>query len=325
MTRKHLLPLAVALTVVALLVCAGPQAQAAEPHHHYTIKVMPRAARPDGQAIHPNVTLALNGVQQSFVGTPYSDPQVSSNVLNSDSTEVWPCFGSYDGSTPSTENPDCEFFKDTNYSGLSPAFTVGLPTGAGVLGIPSYTWSLADCDATSSTTLPCGQTATWYEDNSNDSTDDLLYEIEVVQGTSVIADSGLIDFCGGTGCLNGNGVGVGNPYGGLSPAADVVIYGDQNFGTMGVTGKNNGNCDASFNYPVTSNPAGGEFGIAANKTCVAPVAGVATITATTELATPTYKLDSAKNCATAGVSSPCYTVTFAKKYSVLQKWTINLE
>jgi hypothetical protein len=314
MTRKHLLPLAVALTVVALLVCAGPQAQAAEPHHHYTIKVMPRAARPDGQAIHPNVTLALNGVQQSFVGTPYSDPQVSSNPFDSDAagSEVWPCFGSYDGTTASTANPDCEYFEDSFYSPKN----VYIPTNAAVLGTPSYTWSLADCDATSSTTLPCGQTNTWYEDNSNDSTDELLYIIEVTQGTAVIADSGTVDFGP-------------NVYGGLSPAADVVIYGDQNFGTMGETGENNGNCEASFGYPLATNAnPGSVYTVQANKTCVAPVAGLAKLTATTEIASPAYTAltrGTGGNGQTCTKTAPCYDVKYTVKYKLAQSWDINLE
>lgn len=83
--------------------------------------------------------------------------------------------------------------------------------------------------------IPCDQTETFYEDDTGDSTDDLLYSVVVEQGTSVIADSGTIDFGP-------------NPCGG-SPAV-VVFTGDANFGTLGVTGKNNGNCDADFNYPT---------------------------------------------------------------------------
>jgi hypothetical protein len=57
-------------------------------------------------------------------------------------------------------------------------------------------------------------------------TDDLLYRVEVVQGTNVIYDSGTIDFGP-------------NPFGGLTPPADVIFSGDTNFGTLGETGKNN--------------------------------------------------------------------------------------
>jgi len=43
---------------------------------------------------------------------------------------------------------------------------------------------------------PCGQTESWYENDSNDTsaTDELLYEIEANAGTAVIADSGEVDF-----------------------------------------------------------------------------------------------------------------------------------
>jgi hypothetical protein len=302
------------MTVVALLVCAGPQAQAAEPHHHYQIKVIPKAARPGSEAIHSNLANGLYGVSQGFVGTPYSDPQVSANPFDSDpdESEVWPCFGSYDGSTSSTANPDCEYFEDSFYSPK----TVYIPTNAAVLGTPSYTWSLADCDASSSTVLPCGQTNTWYEDDSNDSTDELLYIIEVTQGSSVIADSGTVDFGP-------------NVYGGLSPAADVVIYGDQNFGTMGETGENNGNCEADYGYPLASaaNP-GSTYVVQANKTCVAPVAGLAKLTATTEVATPAYTAltkGTGGNGQTCTKTAPCYDVKWTIKYKVAQSWDINLQ
>jgi len=56
---------------------------------------------------------------------------------------------------------------------------------------------LPDCDGTtngttSTTYIPCGQAEIWYEDDSDDATDDLLLTVEVVQGTSVIYDTGTI-------------------------------------------------------------------------------------------------------------------------------------
>jgi hypothetical protein len=48
---------------------------------------------------------------------------------------------------------------------------------------------------------------------------------------------------------------------------DITIYGDQNLGTAGVTGENNGNCEADFNYPI----AGANF---------APIASIAQTGAT---------------------------------------------
>ncbi len=107
---------------------------------------------------------------------------------------------------------------------------------------------------------------------------------------------------------------------------DVVIFGDQGFGTIGVhTGPNNGECLTSFNYPLTSPVSPGTpYGIAAGKTCVNPRPGLVTFTATTELGAPTYtKSTNPKTCGT--VTPPCYTVTYTKKYSVTQKWNIWLQ
>ena len=137
-----------------------------------------------------------------------------------------------------------------------------------------------------------------------------------MQGSTVIADSGTIDF--GT-----------NPYGGLTPPGDIVIYGDQNFGTEGETGENNGNCDPSFAYPLATaaNP-GTVYGIAANKTCGAAVSGPVTITATTELATPTYVADTkgtGGNGQTCTKTAPCYTVKYTSKFKLSQKFIINLQ
>jgi hypothetical protein len=267
------------LVIVAFLAC-GQQALAAENQHHWQIKVVPRV---HSDAIHANsVTAALYPGEAAFAGTAYP-------TVNSDGLDLWPCFG--DTATPNTDCPTIG----------NPSIT--FPTGGVVLGAPSYTWSLEACNATSTSTPVCGQTETWYEDDSNDSTDDLTYEIEVTQGSKVIADSGVVDFGP-------------NVYGGLSPAANVIIYGDQNFGTMGETGKNNGNCTPDLNYPTASDPAGELFIIAANKTCVAPVAGVATLSATTSVATPKYKLDT---------KTGTYTVTYTVKYKATQKWNIDLQ
>ena len=280
MTKSRLFLVVASLVIVAFFVC-GQQALAAENQHHWQIKVVPRVH--SGVDIRSNsVPAALYAGEMAFVATAYP-------TVNSDGSDLWPCFGN-----TSTPNTDCPTIGN-------PSIT--FPTGGVVLGAPSYTWSLDACNATSTSTPVCGQTNSWYEDDTNDSTDDLTYEIEVTQGSKIIADSGLVDFGP-------------NVYGGLSPAANVIIYGDQNFGTMGETGKNNGNCDADYNYPTTSDPAGELFVIAANKTCVAPVAGVATLSATTSVATPKYKLNP---------KTGTYTVTYTVKYKVTQKWNINLQ
>jgi hypothetical protein len=279
-------------TVLALIiaVCGFGQPMFAQATPHFTVKAVPNAqpgqSKVNPQAITPN----LYPTWAAFAFTDYP-------TLNSDSTDIWPCFG--DSSSP---NPDCPTIGN-------PSIT--FPTGGVAVGSPSYTWSLSNCDATSTSTLPCGQTESWYEDDSNDSTDFLIYSITAQQGTSYIADSGTVVFGP-------------NTFGGLSPAANVIIYGDQNFGTMGQTGKNNGNCTADINYPLASNSYPGVYVIAAGKTCVAPVAGVVNFTALTEVATPKYtKSTSPTVCGSVG--PPCYTVKFTKKFSTTQKWSINLQ
>jgi hypothetical protein len=225
------------------------------------------------------VIAGLYATEAAFVATDLP-------TTNTDGSDLWPCFGD-----TSSANPDCPTIG---------APSVTFPTGGVALGAPSYTWSLSACNGTTNGNVLCGQTNSWYEDDSGDSTDDLTYEIEVTQGENIIADSGLVDFGP-------------NTFGGLSPAANVIIYGDQNFGTLGETGKNNGNCDADFNYPSPELP--GVFVIAAGKTCVDPVAGPVKFTATTSVQTATFTT-SAK-----GVT----TVKYKLKYKVKQTWTITLQ
>ncbi|MGA9642853.1 MAG: hypothetical protein WBQ72_15765 [Terriglobales bacterium] len=265
-----------AVFVLIIAFCAFGQLALAQ-NHHYQIKVIPRAnsnhaAGPSG------ITAGLYGLTAAFTATPVP------YGFNSDGSDLWPCPGG--GLT------DCPTIGDP---------TITFPAGGWALGNPSYQWSLSGCDGTTNGNVPCGQTETFYEDQSGDSTDDLTYLIEVTQGSKVIADSGIVDF--GT-----------NPYGGLSPAADVIIYGDQNFGTLGQTGKNNGNCEANYNYPGEGAPPTGLFVVAANKTCSDPVAGAATLTATTSVSHPVWTNKK-------GV----YTVKYTVKYSVKQSWTINLQ
>jgi len=269
------------LVIVCCFVCGQAVAQE---KHHWQIKVVPRAAN---QGPRPQATLADNlyGLSQVFVTTPAGFP------LNTDGSELWPCFGD-----TSSANPDCPSIGNPSQV---------LPTGGVVLGGPQYVWSLAACDGTNNSGAPCGQTETFYEDDTNDTSpnDDLTYLIVAtqVQGgkTVTLADSGTVDFGP-------------NPFGGASPAADVIISGDQTFGSDGAPGKNNGNCEADFNYPSPVLP--GVFVIQANKTCVDPIAGPVTLTATTEVATAVF---TTKGSVT--------TVKYTKKFSVAQKWTINLQ
>lgn len=304
MTKSRLFQGLASLAIVVFFVC-GQQALAEE-NHHWQIKLVPRV-NANGNAAHPEATPANNlyGLQAAFTE---GYPTIGANA---DGSDIWPCFGSSSG------NPDCPTIGDP---------TITFPSGAAALGAPAYVWLLnnpgsngygcdSDTNGTSNTSyLPCGQTETWYEDDSNDSTAELLYSIVATQGSTVIADSGTVDFGP-------------NPFGGLTPPADVIIYGDQNFGTWpgAGSGPNNGNCTADVNYPLASaaNP-GVTYVVEAGKTCGNPVAGAVNLEAITELGVPKYtKSTSPTVCGSVG--PPCYTVKWTKKYSVTQKWTIFFE
>jgi len=296
------------IAIVALLVCG--QAIAADNSHHYTIKIVPRTTQQDNFDLSPaNPAADLYALAQYFAATPQPFG------TNTDGTELWPCFGSYSSASgTSSENPDCPTIGD-------PA--QGFPVGGVVIGIPAYQFPLAACNATSTSAAACGNTETWYEDDTGDSTDDLTYLIVATQGSTTIADSGTVDF--GPNALGNAG----------SIPIQVIISGDQNFGTQGQTGgANNGNCEADFDYPLASEPPPfpGTYVIAAGKTCGVAGAGAVTITATTTLSTPSYtKETTAAKCTPivngangTVVGPPCWTtkLTATKPHTVTQKWTI---
>jgi hypothetical protein len=291
---KRIFQVAVVVLVVAF--CFGQMALA-ENVPHYKVTVVPSTAHRTG--VHSNAadTNNLYALWSAFAGGPeasYASP------FNTDGYEIWPCFG---GGTAA--NTDCPSIGNP---------TQDFATTGVVVGAPFFTWPLSFCDQTTTTALPCGQTETWYEDDSADTTDDLLYSIVAQQGTSYIVDSGQLDLVGP------------NPYGAYgNPGVVVIISGDQGFGTMGQTGVNNGNCFGNYNYPLTSNSNPGvTYAIASGKTCVAPVSGLVTFTAITELGLPKYtKSTSGTVCGVVG--TPCYTVKFTKKKSITQKWTIWLD
>jgi len=266
----------------------------------------------------PLLTANLYGTAATFVGSPYADAAAAGyNPLNATGADLWPCFGSATDTAGTNANPYCASFADDYYVSTSgsPTTNVYIPGGAAVLGTPSYTWSLTACDAstTADTFNFCGQTNTWYEDDTGDSADELTYSITAQQGTTYVSDSGTVVFGP-------------NGFGGASPAANVVIYGDANFGTDGVaTGPNNGNCSADFGYPLTAGAwPGSTYVIAAGKTCKNPTAGTVSFVATTEVATPVYT-ESSKASVCLTTPTPCWTVKFTKKYALTQKFSINLE
>jgi len=119
---------------------------------------------------------------------------------------------------------------------------------------PGYTQSLAACDDNTSTISNCGQIFWFYEDDTGDSTDDLIVTIAVKQGKNYIADV-VYDFGP-------------NPF----PAGSVVIISDDTaFGTLAESGPGNGFCYYS------------------TETCVNPKAGAAVATVTTTVGTSTIK------------------------------------
>jgi hypothetical protein len=277
----------------------------------------PRLAKSHHGAVKSDAVLPpdIYGIWQAFAGTP----SAYGLSANSDGYPVWPCFG---GGTAS--NPDCPTLGDPAQDNYSVA-----------VGVPSYTWSKADCDGSSTSSAPCGETETFYEDTTGDTSDDLLYILTVEQGTNYVLNSGTQDF--GPNALAGGPTQPAPTY-----PLTVIFSGGTTFGTLGQSGANNGECSADYQYPVPNEiSAGGPssapypvypYIIAAGKTCVNPTlsstGGALNFSATTELATPKYTAvktgeDGFGDACTASV--PCYKVAYTKKYSAAQKWSIWLE
>ncbi len=303
-------------TVLALIiaVCAFGQLALAQnkPHTHMLVISRGNAQNHHSEA---NPTPNLYAVTQGFYGTPYPNW-----LNNSDGFELWPCFANSSTSGP---NADCEYIGDPQ---------IAFQSGGGAFGTASYSWPLNTATANGVTTygcdgstngtqnpyvqgetwdpaaingfyIPCGQINTWYEDWTGDSSDELLWTAEVTQGSKVIADTGIQDW----------GPNVYGDQQDFPPPVDVVFYQDFNFGALGQTGKNNGNCVPDFNYPTSGAPTSFPVITGAGKTCVDPVAGPATVSVTTEVATPTW------TC-----SKGACKVKYTEKYKLLQKFTINL-
>lgn len=161
--------------------------------------------------------------------------------------------------------------------------------------------------------IPCGQIFTSFEDDTGDFSDDLLQRIVVTQGTSIIYDSGIVDY------------GPAGPS--VSYPVSVILNYDANFGFWpgASVGPNNGNCSSNSDYPLTSpaNP-GKAYVVESGKTCQEPVPGVATFTTFTALATPEYTKVTGIRCTRQGVASPCYTVKWTKHHEIRQDWNISL-
>lgn len=305
-------------TVLAILAIAtsfySQIAASTEVHHRLMLPSV--QANVDAAGKHPDQSppLQLVGLQAHFT---QAYPIMAANA---DGSDVWPCLGR-------GNNTDCALI------GNPP---VALPRGGIVMGRPAFTWALQNnniigfglgngtgCDALTNGTVgqpsegvlyrPCGQIFTSYEDDTGDSTDDLLQRVVVTQGDRIIFDSGVVDF---------------GPAGPIKYPVDVILFSDANFGFWpgAEAGPNNGNCSGNLNYPLTaaSFPDTG-YTLASNSTCQQPVAGPATFTTYTELATPEYQRNTGRICTSKGVASPCFTVKYTRRYLIHQDWKIFLE
>jgi hypothetical protein len=302
MTKFRLFQL-VLFAIVALCTCSQPAM--AQAGHHARAKAAPKAHT---QALMKSLVTgtepaaALYPMWQGFAATPYTDYP---SPFNSDGTELWYCYGN----SP-TANPDCPTIGDPS---------VQFPFDAIAVGVPQYGWPLATCDGTTTGSglpgydgyLPCGQAETFYEDWTEDTTDDLLYEVVItqVQGgvTQTLVDTGIEDFRAAGAYLE-------------VTAADypiqIIFAEDFNFGALGHTGKNNGNCFPNYNYPFDDGFPSGFYIIAANRTCVDPITGPATVTVTISLATPELGTNNS-GCKIVDHNSVC-DVAFITNHKVVQ-------
>lgn len=297
----------------------APAAWSKEFHHRIVLPSTGASAdplvQPSGAAPPP----ALIGLQAHFT---QAYPTIGANA---DGSDVWPCLGRVNGS-----DTDCAMTGNP---------LVPLPRGGIVMGRPAFTWALQNnniigfglgngigCDAFTDGTVgqpfepgvlyqPCGQIFTSYEDDTGDSTDDLLQRVVVKQGDNIIYDSGIQDF---------------GPAGPIKYPVDVILNTDANFGYWpgAQDGPNNGNCSGNIAYPLTAPTfptTVAVYVVASNSTCQRPVAGPATFTTYTELATPEYKQNTGEACTSKGVASPCFTVKWTRRYLIHQDWNIFLE
>jgi hypothetical protein len=306
------------MATASVLLC-GTQALAQESNH----RLVREAQNADhNQTNLPRLYMARTSPRPDIYGLQATMTQVFPTIgANADGTDIWPCFGY--GTAYS--NVDCPTVG-------SPA--IPMPVGSIVIGVPQFTWMLANnsgygygggdgngigCDAFANGTTgpsgkkykPCGQLATWYEDDTNDSTDDLLQHIVITQQGRVIYDSGVVDY------------GPAGPT--VTYPVSVILNTDANFGYWpgSTIGPNNGNCSASSNYPLSTAAFTGLYVIGAGSTCQRPSTGTAHVHTVTILATPQYKKGQGAQCA--GGASTCYVVSYAKNYEIPQDFDLFLE
>jgi hypothetical protein len=216
MAKSRWFAVVASLAIVAFFFC-GQQALAQSPHH-LQVRVF-RGAAADGPQKGPNEKKVLQQLASGFGALP---------PLDESGNDEWPCFAG---------DADCST----------------IATGGVVIGAPSYSQSLSNCDANASGAPNCGQIFWFYEDDTGNNTDNLVVSVVVKQGKNYILDTGTVNLGP-------------NPY---SPGTVIVVYGDTAFGTLGETGPSNGFCAGS------------------TETCVNPVRGVASVTITTTVGTST--------------------------------------
>ncbi len=222
MTTSRSFQVVPALAILVFFVCA----QQAMAQHHIQFKVVPGVQAKGVQL--PRVAKEKKVLQQLSAGFGVLPP------VDGSGNDEWPCFPN-----ANANGADC--------SQISP--------GGVVIGQPAFTQSLSACDASSSGAANCGQFFSFYEDDTGDSTDDLVVSIVVKQGVNYILDTGTVN-------LGPNPFGAGSV---------VVIYDDTAFGTLGQTGPGNGFC------------------VGSTETCVNPKAGKAVATFTITVGTSTIK------------------------------------
>ena len=221
MTRYRAVQVGAALAVAVLFVSGQAVAQ-----HHLQFRVVPGVHADGAQS--PRAAKEKKALEQLSVGFGVLPP------VDGGGNDEWPCFPNQNAN-----GADCS----------------QIATGGVVIGQPAFTQSLSACDANTGTSPNCGQFFSFYEDDTGDSTDDLVASIVVKQGKNYILDTGPVN------------LGV-NPF----PAGSVVvIYDDTAFGTLGQSGPGNGFCAGS------------------TETCVNPVAGKASATFTITVGTSTIK------------------------------------
>ena len=214
---------------------------------------------------------------------------------------------------------------------------VPLPRGGIVMGRPAFTWALQNndiigfglgngtgCDALTNGTVgqpsegvlyrPCGQIVTTYEDDTGDSSDDLLQRIVVTQGNKIIFDSGIVDF---------------GPAGPINYPVSVILDTDANFGYWpgAQNGPNNGNCTGNINYPLRAPRHFPQPDIRLPRTAPASNRwpGRPPSLPTPRSQRPSTSASPETPCTSKGVASPCFTVKFSRRYLIHQNWQIFLE